>query len=588
MKTSTDLLNQAVERMTTGLKINHASDNAAIYSISTNMTTKIGAYMVAEDNAASALDMISTAEGTLSQIQDKLERLRALQQQASNGTYGEQSLKAINSEANALVDEINRLYSTAEYNGIKLFKAEETPAIAAYTCPRATEKKFIKDIEPADLTGAVALSSVTDENTPLASGKYTISNVEELAKLARLTNNGMLYDIDSDIALGTYEFILTDDIDLAGYGNWTPIGRVATFDGSEEYSYFTGTFNGNGHVIKNMSMVDMTTFDNDGSCQGEMYAGLFGVTSDAEIKNLGVEDINFKNSGLYAGAVVTYGLETTISNVYTTGVFFNLMIVGGIAGINLGSINDCYSSLTIISNNPPSNQFIAGGISYLSYGISNCFFAGKIEGMFNIDEDGVGVYYGFPISNAPSNSYYVDSWTTEENKLVIEQKVALDPDLDLSMIGEQKTIEELEALYGISIPRPKVIKSPSDISFQIGINSALSSQITLNTGFSLNNIEELRNIGVDKTTDFLSQIDNILNTISTKQTEYGAVQNRLESALKEISTQYENLVSSRSTIRDADIAEVSSHYIQQQILQQASATLMATANQSPAIALQLI
>ena len=63
---------------------------------------------------------------------------------------------------------------------------------------------------------------------------------------------------------------------------------------------------------------------------------------------------------------------------------------------------------------------------------------------------------------------------------------------------------------------------------------------------------------------------------------------RLESALDEISTQYENLVSSRSTLRDADIAEVSSHYIQQQILQQASATLMATANQAPAIALQLI
>ena len=76
--------------------------------------------------------------------------------------------------------------------------------------------------------------------------------------------------------------------------------------------------------------------------------------------------------------------------------------------------------------------------------------------------------------------------------------------------------------------------------------------------------------------------------LSSKQTELGAVQNRLESALDEISTQYENLVSARSTLRDADIAEVSSHYIQQQILQQAAATLLSTANQSPAIALQLI
>ena len=80
----------------------------------------------------------------------------------------------------------------------------------------------------------------------------------------------------------------------------------------------------------------------------------------------------------------------------------------------------------------------------------------------------------------------------------------------------------------------------------------------------------------------------MMDILSAKQTELGAVQNRLDSALDEITTQYDNLVSARSTLRDADMAELSSQYIQQQILQEASATLMATANQSPAIALQLI
>ena len=100
------------------------------------------------------------------------------------------------------------------------------------------------------------------------------------------------------------------------------------------------------------------------------------------------------------------------------------------------------------------------------------------------------------------------------------------------------------------------------------------------------NVSSLRGIGLGG--NYLSQIDNMINAISAKQTEYGAAENRLESALEEISTQYDNLVSSRSTLRDADIAEVSSEYIRQQILQQASATLMATANQSPALALQLL
>lgn len=60
------------------------------------------------------------------------------------------------------------------------------------------------------------------------------------------------------------------------------------------------------------------------------------------------------------------------------------------------------------------------------------------------------------------------------------------------------------------------------------------------------------------------------------------------SALEQIKVSYDNLVSTQSTIRDADIAEESSAYIRSQILQQASATLLAAANQSPSIALQLL
>ena len=79
-----------------------------------------------------------------------------------------------------------------------------------------------------------------------------------------------------------------------------------------------------------------------------------------------------------------------------------------------------------------------------------------------------------------------------------------------------------------------------------------------------------------------------MNNLSTKATQLGAAQNRLESALESTGVNIENLTKSRSTLRDADIGEVSSQFIRQQILQQAAATLMSTANQAPAIALQLI
>ena len=79
-----------------------------------------------------------------------------------------------------------------------------------------------------------------------------------------------------------------------------------------------------------------------------------------------------------------------------------------------------------------------------------------------------------------------------------------------------------------------------------------------------------------------------MSTLSDKATEMGAVSNRLESALDSIIVNMENVTSSLSTIKDADMATESSQYIKMQILQQASATLLATANQSPSIALQLI
>lgn len=137
-------------------------------------------------------------------------------------------------------------------------------------------------------------------------------------------------------------------------------------------------------------------------------------------------------------------------------------------------------------------------------------------------------------------------------------------------------------------PTPKPDNKPnnsSDFTFNgIGGNPDCSISIDLNLNF---------NLSVDVSTSegarqALQDIDALLKDLNTKQTEIGSASNRFLSILEEISIQYENLVSSRSTLQDADIAEVSSDYIKWQILQQASATLLSTANQAPAVALGLL
>ncbi len=117
---ATSALNTAIERMTTGYKINHARDNAAGYSIAEAWKTKLGSIDVASENATMGLDLLQTAEDNYSLIMGHLQRMRDLTEQAANGTYGTDSLAAIKAEFTARVEEINRIAYSTEYNDIKL------------------------------------------------------------------------------------------------------------------------------------------------------------------------------------------------------------------------------------------------------------------------------------------------------------------------------------------------------------------------------------------------------------------------------------------------------------------------------------
>ena len=120
LQAATNALNTSIERMTTGYKINHAADNAAGYSIANLWETQLGSLDIAADNAATGADMLTTAEETYGLLTSHLQRVRDLTEQAANGTYGSASLKAIQSEVVARLQEVNRIAANSEFNGIKL------------------------------------------------------------------------------------------------------------------------------------------------------------------------------------------------------------------------------------------------------------------------------------------------------------------------------------------------------------------------------------------------------------------------------------------------------------------------------------
>ncbi len=113
-------MNTAMERLTTGYKINSGKDDAAGSAVSTLMEAQISGYDVAESNATMGLSLLDTAEGVLDIVSGYLQRVRDLTEQAANGTYGTSSMRAIRTEVEQRMLEINRLCEVIDFNGINL------------------------------------------------------------------------------------------------------------------------------------------------------------------------------------------------------------------------------------------------------------------------------------------------------------------------------------------------------------------------------------------------------------------------------------------------------------------------------------
>ena len=330
LNSATTNLNTSLERMSTGYKINHAKDNAAGYSIANMWETQLGSLDVAADNAATGSDMLTSAEQSYSLLSDHLQRIRDLTEQAANGTYASASLKAIQSEISARLDEITRVASNAEFNGIKLMSFDGTNG---------------------NITG------MNEKGIDLQVGLY-----------------------------GDGDSIINLDIDLF---------KSATISGL--FTNMTKA-NGNGNGVTLQQMLE----------QANNKKSVDLKTTDEEQKIV--------NNKIFAAAC---------------------------SGLIYDSATDSYT--------------LASGVE--------------------------------------------DSYGAKE---------------------------------------------------------------------------------------MLSFLDSAIDDISSRVTRIGAAQNRVESAITAIDVQSQNLTSSLSTLRDTDVAEESSNYIQSQILQQASATLLATANQTPSIALNLV
>src|SRR5213596_310912 len=119
-------LAMSMERLSSGYRINRAADDAAGLAISERLRGQIGGLDQAQRNVQDAVSLVQTAEGSLTEVDSMLQRIRDLAVQYKNGSLSNNDRTAIQSEVNQLASEIERIGSTSQFNGISLLNAAQT------------------------------------------------------------------------------------------------------------------------------------------------------------------------------------------------------------------------------------------------------------------------------------------------------------------------------------------------------------------------------------------------------------------------------------------------------------------------------
>ena len=206
---------------------------------------------------------------------------------------------------------------------------------------------------------------------------FLICSHQQLKSIANFVNEG-------NSTNGLF-FRLQNDIDLTSYSSdfgWQPIGY---HNNTTDFSYFEGIFDGNGHIITNLT-INRSSEDN---------IGLFGYTNGATIKNLGIENVDIVGND-HVGVLVGNNAQSIIENCYAAGTIWGQNYIGGLIGANYNNstVENCYAAGNIMGYDRVG---VLVGFNNNS-NISNCYTTGNAMG-----ENYVGGLIGY---NNNSNVFY--------------------------------------------------------------------------------------------------------------------------------------------------------------------------------------
>jgi len=531
-------LGTAIERLSSGLRINSAKDDAAGQAIANRFTANIKGLTQAGRNANDGISIAQTTEGALNEINNNLQRIRELTVQAANGSNSESDLKSIQDEIGQRLGEINRVSEQTQFNGVKVLAGDNALKIQVGSNDNESISINLRQItaKTLGLDGFnVNGSGVTQNRTA------TITDLQ--AAGATGANN----TVTTTHNAATFEQVVGQMAD----------GNKITVSATEIYTYNAA------------SNAFTTTATLDASTAGDVTAFA------ASLK---------PSTGTVAGSYTLSNGDVAAIEVDTTG---KISIGGKAAYLSAtgeltpndatGDGSGTQATLeALLTANTDGAKLTLGGTTYTSDNTAQTWSYTKTASIDEVSTavtgaTGVTATIGTGIATATitfddNSTTSTDTWVDSDGELTKIQTFTTDYKVDAD------TGEVTVAAQGANVAGTKY-------EVNVGDTVYMSSGGNLTTATTS---------AGDRTTDPLSKLDAALANVDALRSELGAVQNRFQSTIANLSNTVTNLSAARSRIEDADYAVEVSNMTRAQILQQAGTSVLAQANQVPQGVLSLL
>jgi flagellin len=558
-------LSTAMQRLSTGLKINSAADNAAGYSVSQRMTANINGTTQAASNANDAISMTQTAQGDLSSITANLQQIRTLAVQAANGSNSASDRAALNNQAQQLISEITRVASNSSFNGTNLldgsFSATNfqvgannnaTSTIAISSIGSAKASSLGNTVNTVTST-AIAVGA-NSASGGLAAGDLTLNGIQVGASVAG-ANPGQT--TESSVQIAAAINAVSSQSGVTATANATVVTGSAASTGASAIPSTTKDLTINGIAVGNIAS------GSDPIGQGANVANAINLVSS--------------QSGVTATANASTGQVTL-----TAADGSDIAIGSGFTAANSGLTGT--SATTVSGSSASAHTAIAANTQGLT--VNGIQIGAVAAGTDSVSQ---GDNMAAAINLVSSQSGVTASSTAGVITLTNTSKGAITMGSAFSSGGAN--IPQIGNAAGSATTGTLSLASSSGGTITVSGNNVAAAGLTAGQQTTTSQTNTLNNVSLNTSAgaaSALSVIDGALNMVNTSSASLGAYQNRFTQTVSSLNSQNVNNTAARSRITDADFASETANLSRAQVLQQAGTAMLAQANQSAQGVLSLL